>query len=39
LQADEESISDDDGREIAVGIVSRVGEDEVEVGEAVGRAC
>ena len=37
LQTDEESIGDDDGSESAVGVVGRVGEDEVEVGEAVER--
>ena len=35
LQADEESVRDDDGGESAVGVVAWVGEDEVEVGEAV----
>lgn len=35
LQTDEESIGDDDGSESAVSVVGRVGEDEVEVGEAV----
>lgn len=39
LQTDEESIGDDDGSESAVGVVGRVSEDEVEVGEAVGRHC
>ena len=34
LQADEEGLGDDDGRELAVGVVARVREDEVEVGEA-----
>jgi hypothetical protein len=35
LQTDEESIGHDDGSESAVGVVGWVGEDEVEVGEAV----
>jgi hypothetical protein len=35
LQTDEESVRNDDGGESAVGVVARVGEDEVEVGEAV----
>lgn len=35
LQADEESVRHDDGRERAGGVVGRVSEDEVEVGEAV----
>ena len=35
LQADEESIRDDDGGEGASLVVAWVGEDEVEVGEAV----
>lgn len=34
LQADEESVRDDHGREFAVGVVGRVREDEVEEGEA-----
>jgi hypothetical protein len=38
LQADEESVRDDDGGESPVGVVAGVGEDEVEVGEA-GRDC
>jgi hypothetical protein len=36
LQADEESVRDDDGRVSAVAVVGWAGEDEVEVGEAVG---
>ena len=35
LQTDEKSVCDDDGSESAIGVVGRVGEDEVEVGEAV----
>jgi hypothetical protein len=35
LQADEEGVGDDDGSELALRVVGWVGEDEVEVGEAV----
>ena len=33
LQADEESVGDDDGGETAIAVVGWIGEDEVEVGE------
>jgi hypothetical protein len=35
LQADEESVRDDDGGELALRVVGWVGEDEVQVCEAV----
>jgi len=33
LQTDEEGVGNDDGREVAVGVVAWLGENEVEVGE------
>jgi hypothetical protein len=39
LQADEEGVRDDDGSELALRVVGWIGEDEVEVGEAVGEIC